>query len=206
MARAFVITHFVQLVDALRGNPLALPVFVALYAGACFIAPISPFPVAGGVLFGFWGGLAVNLGAVLLGASGSFWLARRLGHRTMAAFLRRWGNHGWASLLRDPGPGTFVLVRWIGFPPFVITNYLAGLSQMPWGRFLWTSLIGLLPWTFLMTYFSGTLWSILREAGVAGFHRAVADHLGPLLAGVGILAGTALLGVWARRRLGLRNR
>ena len=72
MARAFVIAHFVQLVDALRGNPLALPVFVGLYAAACFVAPISPFPVAGGVLFGFVGGFFINLGAVLIGASGPF--------------------------------------------------------------------------------------------------------------------------------------
>lgn len=206
MARAPVITHFVALIDGLSGNPWALPVFFALYAGACFVAPVSPFPVAGGVLFGFGWGLVINMAAVLAGASGSFWFARRVGHRPMAALLRRWGNRGWVGLLRHPGPGPFVLLRWVGFPPFVIMNYLAGLSQMTWRRFLWTSLVGLFPWTFLMTYFSGTFWSILREAGIAGFRQAVVDHLGPLLAGLAVLASTALLGLWARRRLGLRNR
>lgn len=200
------IQQFVQLVDGLHGHPLAMPVFVALYAGACFIAPISPFPVAGGVLFGFRGGLLINMAAMLIGASGPYWLARRFGHRPMAALLRRWGHHGWVGLLRNPGAGTFILLRWVGFPPFVVTNYLAGLSQMPWRRFLWTSLIGLFPWTCVMTYFSGTLWTILREAGISGFRRAVVDHLAPLLGGVSLLAGTALLGLWARARLKLGNR
>ena len=59
--------NFIQLIEALKGNPLSLPVFVVLYAAACFVIPVSLFPVAGGVLFGFRAGIVINLATVLLG-------------------------------------------------------------------------------------------------------------------------------------------
>ena len=195
------LSHFIQGVEVLRGNPLSLPVFVGIYAAACFVAPVSVFPVAGGVLFGFGWGFFINLVAVLLGASGPFWLARRLGHQPMAAFFRRKGYRGMAGVLRNPGAGAFILIRLVGFPPFVVTNYLAGLSGMRWRRFLWTSLVGLLPWTFVMTYFAGTFWEILVDAGLSGFRRSVLDHSRPLLWGAGVILATLSIGVWARRRI-----
>ncbi len=39
--------NFIHVVELLRGNPLSLPVFLGLYAAACFVAPVSVFPVAG---------------------------------------------------------------------------------------------------------------------------------------------------------------
>lgn len=193
--------NFIHVVELLRGNPLSLPVFLGLYAAACFVAPVSVFPVAGGVLFGFGWGFCINLVAVLLGASGPFWLARRLGQKPLAAFFRRKGHRGILGVLRNPGAGTFIVLRLVGFPPFVVTNYLAGLSGMRWRRFLWTSLIGLMPWTFVMTFFANTFWDILVEAGLSGFRRSVIDHSRPLVWGAVVLLGTMAVGFWARTRL-----
>ncbi len=105
------------------------------------------------------------------------------------------------GVLRNPGAGTFIVLRLVGFPPFVVTNYLAGLSGMRWRRFLWTSLVGLMPWTFVMTFFANTFWDILVEAGLSGFRRSVIDHSRPLVLGAVVLVGTLAVGVWARSRL-----
>ena len=193
------IHSFVRLIEALQGNPLSVPVFILLYAGGCFIAPVSLFPVAGGVLFGFGPGLAINLAAALLGASGAFGLARVLGRHRLEPWLRRSGQtHPWAETLENPAPGAFILLRLVGFPPFVITNYLAGLSFMPFRVFLWTSAIGLLPWTFVMTFFSGTFWAILLDAGMKGFRQSLMDHSRPLVAGTAVVVLGAVVG-WIYR-------
>lgn len=195
------IHHFIRLIEALQGNPLSAPIFVLLYAGGCFIAPISLFPVAGGVLFGFGKGLIINLLAALMGASGAFGLARALGRRRLEPWLRRSGeSHAWVAALENPTPGAFILLRLVGFPPFVITNYLAGLSFMPFRVFLWTSAVGLFPWTFVMTFFSGTFWSILRDAGMHGFRQSLLDHSRPLMAGTAVVVAVFVIGWILRAR------
>ncbi len=195
----------IQLVQSLQGNPLSLPVFFLLYAAACFVAPIGVFPVIGGVLFGFGWGMVVNLAAVLTGASGAFWVARALARERASRILRRWGHRGVAGVVRNPGPGVFIVLRLLGFPPFVIANYMAGVSHMRWRRLLWTSLIGLLPWTFLMTFFAGTFWEVLQQAGIEGFRRAFLSHAWPLLMGAilmaSLLAGGMLVKKWMDRRV-----
>jgi uncharacterized membrane protein YdjX (TVP38/TMEM64 family) len=134
-------------------------------------------------------GLCVNLFSVLLGASGAFFLARRLGRERLSPLLKRWERgHPLIKKLENPDPGSFIFIRLLGFPPFVITNYLAGFSHMRWGRFLWTSVIGLFPWTFLLTFFAGAFWKVLREMGMTGFRQALWAHSRPLLWGVGVVA------------------
>jgi uncharacterized membrane protein YdjX (TVP38/TMEM64 family) len=200
------LSSFIHLIEALKGNPLSLPVFVFLYAAACLIVPVSLFPVAGGVLFGFRGGMAVNLAAVLLGATGPFFIARRLGQHALTRFFSRWRNRDVAARLRNPGPGMFIVIRLLGFPPFVVTNYLAGLSHMRYRQFLWTSAVGLLPWTFVMTFFADTFWKILLEAGMTGFRRAMMNHAQPLLWGGGVMAALLVAGYWINGRMERKRR
>lgn len=184
---------FIRTIEALQGNALSAPVFLFLYGGACFIAPVSIFPVAGGVLFGFGGGLVINLCSALMGASGAFFLARRMGRERLDPLLRRWErDHPLMKKLDNPDPATFILIRLVGFPPFVITNYLAGFSRMTWVRFLWTSLLGLFPWTFVLTFFAETFWKVLRESGLSGFRQALWVHSRPLWWGIGVLAALFL--------------
>lgn len=184
---------FVHIIEALKGNPLSLPVFVVMYAAACFVVPVSLFPVAGGVLFGFRAGMLINLATVLLGATGPFFIARRLGQHTFTRFFSRWHNREVAARLRNPSPWGCIIIRLVGFPPFVVTNYLAGLSHMKYRRFLWTTAVGLMPWTFVMTFFSDTFWAVLVEAGMSGFHKAVMHHARPLL--WGSLCAAVFMGV-----------
>lgn len=192
--------NFIHLIEVLKGNPLSLPVFVVLYALACFLVPVSLFPVAGGVLFGFRAGMVINLGAVLLGATGPFFIARRLGQHTLTRFFSRWHNRDAAARLRNPSPWGFIVIRLLGFPPFIVTNYLAGLSHMRYRRFLWTSAVGLIPWTFVMTFFADTFWTVLNEAGMGGFRKAVMNHARPLVWGALLVAVVMAAGFLLNRR------
>jgi phospholipase D1/2 len=192
--------NFIHLIEVLKGNPFSLPIFVGLYAMACFLVPVSLFPVAGGVLFGFRDGLVINLVSVLLGATGPFFIARRLGQHALTRFFSRWHNRDAAARLRNPSPWGFMVIRLLGFPPFVVTNYLAGLSHMRYRRFLWTSAVGLLPWTFVMTFFADTFWVVLLEAGMEGFQKAVMHHARPLLGGAVLLVGVLMVGYLVNRR------
>jgi phospholipase D1/2 len=195
-----VLHNFIHLIEVLKGNPFSLPIFVGLYAMACFLVPVSLFPVAGGVLFGFRDGLVINLVSVLLGATGPFFIARRLGQHALTRFFSRWHNRDAAARLRNPSPWGFMVIRLLGFPPFVVTNYLAGLSHMRYRRFLWTSAVGLLPWTFVMTFFADTFWVVLLEAGMEGFQKAVMHHARPLLGGAVLLVGVLMVGYLVNRR------
>lgn len=192
--------NFIHLIEVLKVNPFSLPIFVGLYAMACFLVPVSLFPVAGGVLFGFRDGMVINLFSVLLGATGPFFIARRLGQHALTRFFSRWHNRDAAARLRNPSPWGFMVIRLLGFPPFVVTNYLAGLSHMRYRRFLWTSAVGLLPWTFVMTFFADTFWVVLLEAGMEGFQKAVMHHARPLLGGAVLLVGVLMVGYLVNRR------
>lgn len=194
------LSNFVHWVEVLKGDPWSLPWFMGLYVGACFVMPVSLFPVAGGVLYGFWAGMAINLVSVLMGATGPFFIARRLGQHALTRIFSRWQNRDMAARLRNPGPWGFIVVRLLGFPPFVVTNYLAGLSHMRYRRFLWTTAVGLLPWTFVMTFFADSFWAVLKEAGIDGFHKAVIHHARPLLWGSLPLAVFMAAGILVNRR------
>ncbi|MBL8023069.1 MAG: VTT domain-containing protein [Elusimicrobia bacterium] len=197
--------NFIHLIEGLKGNPLSFPVFIGMYVVGCWISPVSLFPVAGGVLFGFRLALVVNMVSLLLGASGPFFLARRLGQKRLTRFFNRWQNRDVAAHLRNPGAWAFVVLRLVGFPPFTVTNYLAGLSHMRYRRYLWTTAIGVFPGTFILTFFADTLWKILVEAGIDGFHRAMMNHSKPLLLAGGGMAALLVTGILLNRWTNRKN-
>jgi len=108
--------------------------------------------IAGGYVFGFTGGLLLNLVTVIAGSQLAFALAR-VGGRPLvkrlvpAGTLDRWDGiaerHGVVFLISG-----FLLP--VIFPADVM-NYVAGLSSMSAGRFFLASFLGRLPSLILMT-------------------------------------------------------
>ena len=108
--------------------------------------------IAGGYVFGFTGGLLLNLVTVIAGSQLAFVLAR-LGGRPLvkrlvpAGTLDKWDwvaeRHGVVFLISG-----FLLP--VIFPADVM-NYIAGLSSMSARKFLFASLLGRLPSLILMT-------------------------------------------------------
>jgi len=194
-----VLNGLIRLVETLQGNPLSLPVFVATFLLFCAMGPISLFAVAGGVLFGFRWGLVINLATECLGATGPFWVARLVARKKIFWWLRKKGYGKTLRVLRKPNLGVLILLRLVGFPPFLMYNYLLGISRVKYRDFLWTTFVGIAPATFVMTYFSGTFWAILKEAGMDGFKRAMLNHLFPVLLG-GMLLVVLLVAAGVAKR------
>ena len=156
---------------------LVAPLVMAVVA--VLPVPAEAPAMINGALFGPWlGSLLTWLGA-LAGAWLSFELARRFGRplaervvpeRALARTDRMVGHLGWAGMLG---------LRLVPFVAFTALNWGAGLTEMPRGRFLWTTALGILPGTLLFTASGSGLPLLLERAPTVA---------GPMFAGV--------LGLW----------
>jgi uncharacterized membrane protein YdjX (TVP38/TMEM64 family) len=110
--------------------------------------PAEIVPIANGMMFGPWLGIALTWIGAMLGAVLSFALARAFGTPFVRLVL---GADGAAQIDRvSPGPGTLLLLRLIPVISFNLINYAAGLMRVPWWTFLWTTALGILPLTIAM--------------------------------------------------------
>lgn len=150
---------------------------LALLAGPAF------GPLAGTVLVG---------AASTAGALVSFLVARHWARHTVQ---RRWGHRLQLleGLLARGGPAALFWLRLVPVVPFPVLNPLLGLTQLPWPRFVLTSLAGL------------TLGSVpyvwLGQAARQGWQDGLVAA-GPLAAAALLLLGTTL---WLQRRVQART-
>ena len=123
-----------------------------------------PFPaefvaIANGMVYGpVWGTVITWTGA-MLGAYLAFGLARWLGRPFVAAMLaepRRAGLDRWSE---RQGGGVLLLSRLVPVISFNLINYAAGLTAVSWWTFTWTTGLGILPLTILMTTIGDRLWA-----------------------------------------------
>jgi uncharacterized membrane protein YdjX (TVP38/TMEM64 family) len=161
-----------------RGARGAVPIFLAAYVACAALGlPALPLTLAGGAIFGFPLGTLLNWTGAILGATGSFLLARALGHDAVVRLLgsraasldRLAGAHGFSGLLR---------LRLIPVVPFNVLNFGSGLAGVPLRPFLLATAIGIVPGTAVYTYFADSLLAGARTAERAAFIRvAVAGGL-----------------------------
>jgi|SRR5579884_193854 len=127
--------------------------FVALYAaGTVAFVPSSLFVLTSGALFGVvWGAMLAVLGA-MLGSSIAFliaryiagdWVARKTTGR-LKKFIAGVEAEGWRFV---------VFVRLLPLLPFNLTNYALGLSHIRFPPYLFASLAGVAPGTFIYSWF-----------------------------------------------------
>lgn len=181
------------LLGAIRSWRFAEAAFIGLYALACVLAlPGSILTLAGGAIFGVWPGTLYNLVAATLGATLAFLIARYLGRDFVAARLG-----GWAERLDrrigDHGFRTILILRVAFVVPFNAMNYASGLTSVRLRDYVLGSLVGMLPATFIYTYFADAL--------LAGSLEARQDALLNLLIAGALLVALALAPtVWKRWR------
>lgn len=101
--------------------------------------PMSPFALAAGPLFGERLGtplvLGCGLAAITFNLTVAYWLARRWLRPLLAQLVARLG---YKLPQVDSGDATdlIVLLRVTPGPPFFVQNYLLGLAEVPFGRYL----------------------------------------------------------------------
>jgi uncharacterized membrane protein YdjX (TVP38/TMEM64 family) len=95
----------------------------------------------------------------LLSALLAYWLAERFG-RPLARRLIGKDRLARAEKLVDRGgAGVLLSLRVIPLIPFNAICYAAGITRVPLGRYAWTTVVGILPLTVLVTYLGSRLRS-----------------------------------------------
>ncbi len=109
--------------------------------------PAEVIALGNGMIFGPALGVAVTWSGAMLGAILAFALARRLGQPFIRLVLseRRWQQLQW--LPRHAG--MLIAVRLVPVISFNLINYAAGLIGVGWWTFLWTTALGILPFTIV---------------------------------------------------------
>ena len=163
---------------------------LALIAGYLVIAPsgvpITPLIAAGGIVFGpLWGWLYNSVGS-LLGAVISFGLAHALGKDLIEHVAGERRMQRVEAMLEQHGFWTLVGIRFMPIP-FAFVNYATALAGFRFGRFLSSTVIGLVP--------SILMWTYLYHALVSA---ATADERGALMRNGALVIGIIALALLLR--------
>lgn len=154
--------------DAVRGLVLSFgalgpAVHILLYvASVTAFVPATVMTIAGAVAFGKVAGAAYNLVGAALGATLSFLVGRYLG-RDLAARLIKGRLQALDAAAERNGFAVIFYLR-LAYFPFVPLNYGAGLTRIRFRDFFWGTALGIIPGTFIFTYF---LDEVTNIAGVA---------------------------------------
>jgi len=113
---------------------LVLQVFLAFIPGQALM-------IVNGYVFGFWKGLLITWSALVLAGEVAFWLARRYGRPLTARFvapeaLQRWDGYAFSQSIPF-----YVVTMLLPLFPNDAMCYVAGLTPMPWRRFLAANLL-----------------------------------------------------------------
>lgn len=153
-----------RVIESLRGSAWAPLLFILLYAGATAVAiPGTILTLAGGALFGTLWGTVYNSIAANLGANAAFLIARFLGRDAVERIAgdrlskldRATEAHGFRGLFT---------LRLLPFIPFNALNFGSGLTSMSWAAYAGATALGILPGTFVYTFFADSLLAGSQEA------------------------------------------
>lgn len=183
-----VLTHWGRRIQTLPGAPLiVLACFVAAVALAM---PVAVIISASAVVFGPWLGVAYAASGLLAGALATYGLGRLTGARLVDRFIGDGAAGGSKAAvlmarLRQRGLATMVFVRVVPVAPFLLVNVAAGALRVRLAHYLAGTVIGLTPGLVLVTWFTDSLATALKNPGPASF---IALAVCVLLA-VAVLAG-----------------
>ncbi len=138
--------------DTVRSWGLWGPVLVItlMVLHSVVFVPAEIITVASIALFGpFWGVVYAWTGA-MVAASVSFGLARLWGRPLVQRFVPAAMVQRLDAFFQREGTCGMLILRLIPLVSFNALNYAGGLTPMTWGRFLWTTGLGILPMEVLI--------------------------------------------------------
>ncbi|MBI2166946.1 MAG: TVP38/TMEM64 family protein [Candidatus Omnitrophica bacterium] len=154
----------------IRGEWWGPAVFILIYAVGCVVAlPGSILTLAGGAVFGTAWGTVYNVVASNLGATLAFLAARTLGRDFVKGFLKGGRLAEFDEAIGRSGFKTIFRLRLIPVVPFNGLNFGAGFSAVRYRDYLTGSFLGMLPATFIYTYFADALLEGVTGAGQKAF-------------------------------------
>ena len=145
-------------------------VFILIYGIGCvFALPGSLLTLAGGAVFGVFWGTVYNVLASNLGASLAFVAARFLGRDFIEGLLKNGKLADFDKEIQRSGFKTIFRLRLIPVVPFNGLNFGSGLSSVKYRDYLSGSFLGMLPGTFIFTYFADALLQGVQGANQKAF-------------------------------------
>lgn len=144
------VAHWRNVIDGL--GVWGMGAFVLIYAVATVLfLPGSLFTMSAGALYGPVWGTALSLIGATLGATLAFWVSRYiLGHWVQRRvegkrkqLLARVDEEGWRVV---------ALLRLVPLVPFNVLNYLLGITSIGTMTYAMTSLVCMLPGSFVYAY------------------------------------------------------
>jgi uncharacterized membrane protein YdjX (TVP38/TMEM64 family) len=139
---------------------LGTAVFMTVYITMNLWFPAAAvLTLLAGFLYGtVWGAIYVDIAATL-GATLAFEISRN--------FVGNWIQHRWRrqligfnTELSRRGYAYLLFVRLIPMMPYILINFLAGLTRIRLRTFIWTTAVGSLPGILIFSYAGGKLLSI----------------------------------------------
>ncbi|MCP4361534.1 MAG: TVP38/TMEM64 family protein [Chloroflexi bacterium] len=148
-------------------GPLVLGLGHYLQVIIAFI-PGHVFVLAGGYLYGFLPGLALNMFFVVSASQFAFYLAKKAGRPLVGKLVDTKTLDKWEAIANKRGITFFTIAFVLPVFPTDAMNFVAGLSGMDGRKFLIANFFGRLPSVAAMTFigaygieFSNTAWTIL---------------------------------------------
>lgn len=135
-------------------------VFMGFYAIVNLWFPAAAvLGLLAGFMFGTLPGIVYVLSGSLMSALMAFWISRNFaGHWIQ----RRWHRHleRFNRELAKRGSEYILIMRLIPMMPFILINYLAGLTPMRLRTYVWTTALGSLPGIFVLCFSGDRLLTI----------------------------------------------
>lgn len=161
-------------------------------AGILFL-PCLPFTLLAGFTFGLGGGLGAVMLGIMLGAAAGFLIARYLARESVARQLANYPRfHAIDRAIEKEGWKIVALLRMCPVP-FGLSNYLYGLTAIPFWPYMAATFAGMLPGNIMFVYL-GTIGKKTAEGP-----RDPLEFVAAGLALVAVIAVTILIRRMAQR-------
>lgn len=143
-----------QLTGIIRKLGLIGPItIILLIAGAIIISPIPSAPVAlvSGALYGHTFGTIYVVFGALLGALLAFMISRKLGYD----YINKKFHHKLPAKIVGSQNTLMMIVFVTRLAPFIsfdVISYAAGLTKLTYTRFIFATLMGIIPISFILAH------------------------------------------------------
>jgi uncharacterized membrane protein YdjX (TVP38/TMEM64 family) len=139
--------------------PLAYILFYII--ATIFFLPGTPITIAGGIVFGILLGAIYTIIGATIGASIAFFFARFLGKSFVDKILEKNFKKlkKYDKKLVKNGFLAVLFFRLIPIFPFNGLNFALGLTKLKFRDYFFGTLIGIIPGSFVLTYFGDSLGS-----------------------------------------------
>jgi len=155
--------------------------------------PSEILNLAVGFVYGFWGGLALLMTAWTACAIVAYFIGRRVGTPVLTKLVGKERFEYLEAIIERGGIMLLLIIRLIPIVPFAPFCIVAGSVEVPFWRFLWTSVIAYVPLTALFAYYGS------RLEGAPSLTDPV------IWIGAAVLIGLVVVGHFAGRNLHRRH-